>query len=374
MAIKNIRSLAELLIIREEWERVYDSSALKSPTLKYEHIKLWYECFAQPENIRVFKAMEAGQTIGYLPLVVRSRSGARVLTNLTNDHCLCGEALVRRGYEEAFKKIILDEILKEPGWDILHHIFSYSFSKIYPLFPETLLNERKNRWKMNIQPTYTVMLNKSFDEYFRKDLSSNLRKSLKQSKNRLIKAGSYRFIHFEGDEAVEKWQDFLGIEDSGWKGKNGTSILKTAPEYRKYYDGLIRILSATRDLHLYFLELDQKYVAAAFSFTAGDIFQCAKIGYDEEYQALSPATMLLMHLMEDIQGRDGEIRRIHFFPYDDTGYKKRFANEEQQFSEIIIYNNTLRGQSLYMLENLKNEIIKHPSLKRIINKIYSTVK
>jgi len=227
---------------------------------------------------------------------------------------------------------------------------------------------------MNIQPTYTVMLNKSFDEYFRKDLSSNLRKSLKQSKNRLIKAGSYRFIHFEGDEAVEKWQDFLGIEDSGWKGKNGTSILKTAPEYRKYYDGLIRILSATRDLHLYFLELDQKYVAAAFSFTAGDIFQCAKIGYDEEYQALSPATMLLMHQMEDIQVHHGEIKRIHFFPFDDTGYKKRFANEEQHFSEIIIYNDTLRGNYLYMLEILKSEIKKHPYLKRNINKLLSIMK
>ena len=173
-------------------------------------------------------------------------------------------------------------------------------------------------------------------------------------------------------------RDSLRIEDSGWKGKNGTSILKTTPEYRRYYDGLIRILSATRDLHLYFLELEQKYVAAAFSFTAGDIFQCAKIGYEEEYQALSPATMLLMHLMEDIQGNHGEIRRIHFFPYDDTGYKKRFANEDQQFSDIIVYNNTLRGQSLYVFEKLKEKIRQYPplvkNLKRLLRLKYLTWK
>jgi len=344
---------------------------MKSPVLTYEYVKLWYECFSSSEDIRVFKVMEGDKAIGFLPLVVRTRGGLRALTNQTNDHCFYGEALVRRGYEEAFRKKLLDEILDESGWDVLHHIFGYSFSAVYPLLPESLLDHGKRRWKMNVQPTYTVLLDKTCDEYFQRDLSSSMRKSLKLSKNRLKKAGPHRFLHFERDEAVEKWQDFLRIEDSGWKGRNGTSILKTTPEYRRYYDGLIRILSMSRDLHLYFLELDQKYIAAAVGYTAGDVFQYLKIGYDEAYHALSPSNMLFMHLMEDIQEHHVEIRRIHFFPYDDTGYKKRFSNEEHQFAEIIIYNNTLRGQALWMADKLKERIKRHSrlavSLKKAIH-------
>jgi len=374
MPCRLIRNMDELERDREQWNEVYEDSRMKLPVLRHEYVKLWYECFSSPNDIRIFKVMEGDKVIGYLPMVVRIRNGFRVLTNQTNDHCFYGEALVRRGYEEVFRRKLLDEILDESGWDVLHHIFDYSFSAVYPLFPESLLAGGNRRWKMNLQPTYTVVLDKSFDEYLRKDLSSNIRRNLKTSKNRLMKAGPHRFLHFERDEAVEKWQDFLRIEDSGWKGRNGTSILKTAPEYRRYYEGLIRILSATRDLHLYFLELDQKYIAAAFCYTAGDVLQCVKIGYDEGYQALSPATMLLMHHIEDIQGHNGEIRRIHFFPYDDTGYKKRLVNEDQQYSEIIVFKNTLRGQSLYMLDKLKSEIAKHPYLKRNINKILSTMK
>ncbi len=368
---RHIRSMDELERTREQWHDVYEASAMKSPVLTYEYVKLWYECFSSSEDIRVFKVMEGDKAIGFLPLVVRTRGGLRALTNQTNDHCFYEEALVRRGYEEAFRKKLLDEILDESGWDVLHHIFGYSFSAVYPLLPESLLDHGKRRWKMNVQPTYTVLLDKTCDEYFQRDLSSSMRKSLKLSKNRLKKAGPHRFLHFERDEAVEKWQDFLRIEDSGWKGRNGTSILKTTPEYRRYYDGLIRILSMSRDLHLYFLELDQKYIAAAVGYTAGDVFQYLKIGYDEAYHALSPSNMLFMHLMEDIQEHHVEIRRIHFFPYDDTGYKKRFSNEEHQFAEIIIYNNTLRGQALWMADKLKERIKRHSrlavSLKKAIH-------
>ena len=371
---RHIRSMEELEQAREQWHDVYEASGMKLPVLTYEYVKLWYECFSSPKDIRVFRVVEGDRIIGFLPMVIRSRESARVLTNQTNDHCFYGEALVRQGYEEIFRKKLLDEILDESGWDVLHHIFGYSFSAVYPLFPESLLAEGKRRWKMNVQPTYTIVLDKTCDEYFHKDLSSSMRKSLKLSKNRLIKAGPHRFLHFEGDEAVEKWQDFLRIEDSGWKGKNGTSILKTTPEYRKYYDGLIRHLSSTRDLHLYFLELDQKFIAAAVGYTAGDVFQYLKIGYDEEYQALSPSNMLFMHLMEDIQEHHREIRRIHFFPYDDTGYKKRFANEEQQFLEIIVYNNTIMGQSMYAMGRLKQEISKHPRLANNIKRIMNVMK
>jgi len=374
MSGTHIRSMDELRQEKEQWNEVYADSGMKLPILTHDYVALWYECFAPSENVRVFRAMDGDKTIGYLPMVVRSMNGVRFLMNQTNDHCFYGEALVRRGCEDAFKKIILNEILNESGWDVLHHIFNYSFSSIYPLFPESLLSNAKRRWKVNLQPTYSIELDKSFDEYFHKDLSSSMRKSLKLSRNRLKKAGPHTYLHYEGDEAVAMWKEFLRIEDSGWKGENGTSILKTPPQYRKYYNDFVKLLSLTDDLHLYFLELDEKYIAGAFGYTAGDVFQYVKIGYDEEYQALSPSNMLFLYLMQHIQENHKEIKRIHFFPYDDTGYKARFANEEQQFSEIMIYNNNIMGMSLCTLDLLKREILKHPGLAKNMKRIWGILK
>jgi len=371
---RHIRSMDELEQARGQWHDVYEDSGMKLPVLTHEYVKLWYECFSTPKDIRVFRVMEGDEIIGFLPMVKRINNGVRILTNQTNDHCFYGEALVRRGCEDAFRRKLLDEILDESGWDVLHHIFGYSFSAVYPLFTESLLAEGKRRWKMNVQPTYTIVLDKTCDEYFHNDLSSSMRKSLKLSKSRLKKAGPHNYLHYEGDEAVGLWPELLRIEDSGWKGRNGTSILKTAPEYRKYYDGLIRILSATRNLHLYFLELDQKKIAAVFGYTSGDTFQYLKIGYDEEYQSLSPSNMLFIYLVKDIQENYKKIKRIHLFPYDDTGYKKRFANEAQQFSEIIVYNNTANGRMLYAYDALKSIIAKHPKIANNLKTIKNLLK
>ncbi|NPV03142.1 MAG: GNAT family N-acetyltransferase [Syntrophaceae bacterium] len=364
----------ELERAQEQWNDVYNDSGMKSPVMSYEYVKHWYECFSKPKDIRVFRVMDADKSIGFLPMVVRSKNGVRILTNQTNDHCFYGEVLVRQGYEKIFRKKLLDEILDDNGWDVLHHMFGYSFSAIYPLFTESLLAEGNRRWTIKVQPTYSIVLDKTFDEYFQNDLSSSMRKSLKLSKSRLKKAGPHNYLHYERNQAIAMWQELLRIEDSGWKGKNGSSILKTVPEYRRFYDGLIRILALSGDLHLYFLELDKKNIAAVFGYTSGDVFQYLKIGYDEEYSALSPSNMLFMHLVKDIQENYRQIKRIHLFPYDDTGYKKRYANEEQQFAEIVIYNNTIGGRYLYALDRIKEKISKHPRLAQKIKRIMSAMK
>ena len=370
----HIRSMDDLEQVREQWHDVYEASGMKLPVLTYEYVKLWYECFASPKDIRVFRVMEEDKIIGFLPMVVRTREGVRVLSNQTNDHCFYGEALVRRGCEATFKEKILSEILNESGWDVMHQMPGYSFSAMYPLLLESLLARSKHRWRQNIQPSYTIQLNNTFNEYFQNDLSSNMRKSLKLKTNRLKKSGSHNYLHYRGAEAVKLWKELLRIEDSGWKGKNGSSILKATSEYRRYYDGFIQILASTDDLHLYFLELNQKNIAAVFGFTSGNIFQYLKIGYDEEYQNLSPSNMLFMYLVKDIQENYKNIKRIHLFPFDDTGYKRKFTNEESFFSEVIIYKETIAGRRSYFIDCLKMKMRKNQRVLKFVKQIIEVVK
>ena len=295
-------------------------------------------------------------------MVVRTREGVRVLSNQTNDHCFYGEA-GQAGLRSNIQGKILSEILNESGWDVMHQMPGYSFSAMYPLLLESLLARSKHRWRQNIQPSYTIQLNNTFNEYFQNDLSSNMRKSLKLKTNRLKKSGSHNYLHYRGAEAVKLWKELLRIEDSGWKGKNGSSILKATSEYRRYYDGFIQILASTDDLHLYFLELNQKNIAAVFGFTSGNIFQYLKIGYDEEYQTLSPSNMLFMYLVKDIQENYKNINGFIYFPLTIQDTRGNLLMRIF-FSEVIIYKETIAGRRSYFIDCFKMKMRKNP---RVLN-------
>jgi CelD/BcsL family acetyltransferase involved in cellulose biosynthesis len=339
-----IQDIEQFRAIKSEWNDVWLDSTGNTLFLSFEFIELWYNCFAKPDQVRVFRATDRGKTIGFLPLVMKPECGIRVLSSLTNNHCFLSDALVRSGYEDTFPELILKEILcsSEP-WDMLRYGFSYSFSQFPGLFKNELLELTGYAWRRAILPTYQVRFDKTFDRYLREDLSSTYRRTFLKKKSRLAKAGQVFFRHYRKDEAIQKWNEFKRIEDSGWKGEAGSSIARLDSGYNRYYDGLLDLLSTNDTLHLYFLELDGRNIAGAFGYEEGNIFHYAKTGYDEIFEKLSPSLLLTFHIIEEFMTSFPWIEVFHMFPWD-YGYKHKFCNESSDCFETVIYNRTLRGQ------------------------------
>jgi CelD/BcsL family acetyltransferase involved in cellulose biosynthesis len=360
---KPIFSLDQFQLIQEEWLKVYEAASAKSPFLSFEFVNLWYSCFARPNQVRIYHVSDRGQTIGFLPLVLKREHGVKVLSSLTNEHCLHSGPLVRNGWESQFPKMILEALLRDRNsWDLLNYEFTYSFSDIPYVFPQMLLDNSGLRWEINCQPTYTVSLNKSFQEYFNKDLSDKVRKNIKMYKNRLAKEESFRIYNYRGVEAVGSWDEFLRIEDSGWKGEVGSSIRKASPNYRAFYEGLLNLLGNLNALSMFFLEVKGENIAGVFGYIDRDTYHYAKIGYDEQFSALSPSNLLMIHILEHLMTNYPGIKRFHMFPWD-HGYKHRYANEESVCIATRIFNRTIFGQGAYFSQLLKERIKKIPGMK-----------
>jgi CelD/BcsL family acetyltransferase involved in cellulose biosynthesis len=263
--------------------------------------------------------------------------------------------LVRNGYEAAFPELILNELCQDSkAWDILCYKFSYSFSQYQGLFSEELLNRFDFPWERLYQPTYTVLLNKSFEEYFHRDLTSKHRKTIKLNKNRLAKAGSHTFVLYQGNDSVKFWSDFLRIEDSCWKGKAGSSIKRLETNFLRFYEGLVKIFANKKVLSLYFLSLNGRAIAGAFGYVEANTFHYVKSGYDDQFKRLSPSNLLFIYIIEHLITKCPEINRIHMFPWD-YGYKHRFANDEAFCIETLLFSNTFRGKSTRLLFTIKKK-------------------
>ena len=346
-------NLDQLPALESEWNEVHRHSVLQSPFNTYNYILMWYEVFVSPSEVRVYQVKNNNITIGFMPLFITLNKGFRELRNLYNDHCFNPQPLVLTGYEQIFPEILFQELLNDKRrWDAIRHGFSYSFSLIPGLFSDDQLKNTHARWIKNLMPTYTILLNKSFDEYFKLDISASLRNKLKRRIKMLADTENHTFIHYQGSHALEHWPLFLELEGSGWKGTEGTSINKTETRMQLYYKNLLLILARTNNLHLYFLKVADKVVAAVFGYTESNVFHYAKIAYDEEYGELMPSNNLLLHIIKDLISNSPEIKRFHLFPWD-YGYKHRFVNETTECITTIIYSPTVRGNLFYALVQAK---------------------
>jgi len=363
-----ISHIDQLEQIRDEWEEILETSRLKSPFLTIEYLQLWFSCFARPDRARIYRATQDGVTIGYLPLAMKRRGPFRLLTSLTNDHCLFSEPLVRQGAEAAFPKIILDELLKDHhSWDMLEYDFSYSFSDFPGLFGDDLLDRCSLHRYRRSQPTYAQRLDRSFEDYFG-SLSRNTRKLVHKKEQRLARAGACRYVLYQGHQAVEHWHRFREIEDAGWKGRAESSIARESDDYQRYYAGLVRLMAELGAVQLYFLELDDRAIAGGLGITVGDTFHFLKSGYDEEFQAYSPSVLLLMHMTEHLTTEFPQIKRIHQFPWS-YGYKDRYNFEHATCIDTTVYGPTLRGEEIWMAHLLKVAARHIPGLRPAVRRI-----
>jgi CelD/BcsL family acetyltransferase involved in cellulose biosynthesis len=112
-------------------------------------------------------------------------------------------------------------------------------------------------------------------------------------------------------ELVERCQDpeaveaFLALEDSGWKGREGTSLLSN-PDHAEFFRQSSRAFAARGELELLFLEAGGKAAAARYSLLGGGASFCFKVAYDEDLGRYSPGRELELRLIERFH-EDGKL-------------------------------------------------------------------
>jgi CelD/BcsL family acetyltransferase involved in cellulose biosynthesis len=359
-----ISHYSELASIATEWNELTDDDAWSSVFSTHAFVSHWYRCFTSPESVRVLRVALAGKTIGFVPFWLERRSGlnalrressTRVLRSLTNLHCLHGTPAVRRGYESEFPRACARALSAAGGWDLLDHEYGYTFLPVPQLIDAAAASEQAMHVRQMPSVTYALTLPTSFEEYRSTHLSFNARKNHLRLRNRLDRAGPNRICVFRGDDAIRRWPELLRIEDAGWKGESGSSLMRLDESYRRYYQGLIELLAARDELSLYFLELSGKLIAGLLGYVEGDVFHWYKTGYDEAYAQFAPSNLLVLGIIEDLIQHHPAVRRFHMFPID-YGYKHRYTNEPHSSFRTVVYNRTLGGRLAHARDSFAEKL------------------
>lgn len=170
--------------------------------------------------------------------------------------------------------------------------------------------------------------------YMEKALSSSSRKKLRQHRRRLGEKGVLESRIVAEPMAVSAaFEDFLQLEASGWKGRQGTALLGNESD-ASFARAMIAELAPRGEACIHALMLDGRPVSMQIVLRAGPVAFTWKTAYDEALHDFSPGMLLLEDYSAAFLADDG-IAYVDSCAFDDTSFMAAWS-ERQAIAHLWI--------------------------------------
>jgi CelD/BcsL family acetyltransferase involved in cellulose biosynthesis len=130
-------------------------------------------------------------------------------------------------------------------------------------------------------------------------MDGHRRREIERRRRRLIRDHAVEFCREEGlsrEDNLQRLDAFLGLEDSGWKGRGGTSILRR-PGQETFYHELVESAWRAGMLAWYVLRCEGRPIAMTLTLRSGPVRWLPKSAYDEQFANYAPGMLLAHHLL-----------------------------------------------------------------------------
>ncbi|MEO8428393.1 MAG: GNAT family N-acetyltransferase, partial [Verrucomicrobiota bacterium] len=125
-------------------------------------------------------------------------------------------------------------------------------------------------------------------------ISGRHKKELRRIQTRLAAIGALEYVALESDADAEAWiNDFIQLEASGWKGKDGSALASEAA-HRSFFESAATGAIERDRLMMLALRLNGKPIAMKCNFISGGGSFAFKIAFDGTYSRYSPGMLLEM--------------------------------------------------------------------------------
>ncbi len=148
------------------------------------------------------------------------------------------------------------------------------------------------------------------EEFLQRALSSKRRQELRRQSKRLAELGSLEYRVLRSGDDLEPWlADFLEVESSGWKGREGTA-LGVEHANRAFFRAMATATHRRGQLLMTALSVGGRPIALNCKLTSGAGGFAFKTAYLEEFKSYSPGVLLeadnveLHHAQSDLKWLD----------------------------------------------------------------------
>jgi len=232
---------------------------------------------------------------GFFPLVEKRRLRGipvRNLQFLKHDYCFLRTPLIRRDAASSSLSAFVDWLFTESKVSIIDFAEQSGDGPYHVLLADEFHRRGIRPWITGVYGRALMRRASGDDAYLRTSISNGRLKELRRLERRLAEDGPLRFESLAPDGDLDRAvEEFLKLEDSGWKHSSGTAI-DCSPDDRAFFIAACRSLFEKKRLRLHFLRAGETLVAAKCNFLAPPASFAFKIAFLEEKARYSPGVQL----------------------------------------------------------------------------------
>lgn len=258
----------------------------------------------QPD-IRLIESYGSGELIGLLPVVVTSRHGRLPIPcvgNWMHEHCFFGAPLIRKGQEiPAWRGFLaqLDAAHWASGFLYLQGLDAAGANAA--ALEALCVEQRRGRHEVHRYERAMLRSGLGADQYWETHVRAKKRKEIRRLQKRLAEIGMVEQHLLTSRADLPHWcADFLALEASGWKGREGTALTCRAGDAAFFRSSCAAAFDAGR-LHMLRIDLDGRAIAMLANFRHASGAFSFKIAFDEEMGRFSPGVLIEIANLHAVQ-------------------------------------------------------------------------
>lgn len=375
MQVDVIRNLEQLAPLRDAWNHAVAQSEFDSVFVSHEWFYTWAKHFTTDRDLYVVIARDGNNLLGIMPLLlVRRRHGfwtETELRSMSNTQSYKYNFIVRSDGAATTLAAMFQRISQDLTWTSMILDFVPAQACNIPLLAQ--LNHSQffaMRTEFHMASPYLSMTGSWEDYLTQRD--KKVKKNWDYFERKLEKDGTAELVSITGGDNLEQHiSTALEIEESSWKGKQGTAIADSRADTGFYLD-LGKAMCKRGEFGLHFLYLNGKPIAFDYCLSHKDHFNVLKTSYDPAYAKDSPGRVLHKKLLRNLFA-DGTYKIYDLLGASDA-WKAEWTQEAQTLLQIRIYNRRpvaiIEYAVIELIDRFKTWLRRYPVAYQVIKKLY----
>jgi CelD/BcsL family acetyltransferase involved in cellulose biosynthesis len=366
LRIEELDSFSKLEDLRTIWNPILQRSEDNNIFSTLEWLSCWWKHFGNDRQLRILVAKEDDEILGIAPLML-SRYSFMHLGNMAKiefigspDSDYNNFILLKK--EKECLKLFLSYLMSQSDWDYLQLRDVHDESLSLRLLYEIRANQPWNLdFKVGTLCPYITLRN-SFSELMNR-LGPNMRANIRRQMRKLQKKYQVSIKTYTDFDSINKAMNtFFDLHQKRWtaKGEPGAFSSKII---RDFHIDIAKRFAEKNWLSLYFLAVDDKSIAAEYSFCYDQKVYYYLSGFDPKYENYSVGNLLRSHIIEVyIQKGFKEFDLMRGYgPYEHASYKANWANAVRKNYEVQLVRKGLFAR-------IYGQIKRHDTLRAFMTK------
>lgn len=308
------------------WDDLWRRSGATQPTARAALIRSWCEHFRADRRFMALVVCQGDRFVAALPLVGRRKRGVISCWDLPgNEWSAAGDLLLDRQVDHS---AVCDVMIEQLAQLEAPTLWFASLPIDTPWWYQLTAAARRAGWSIDEQRRYdvgylSVPRPRGDGQRPAHTLPASLGKRMERELKKLGGRTNVR-LHVarprRGDAALGLLENGLRLEQAGWKGRQGTSVLSD-PKIHRFVEDQARHLIEQRQLLLALLERQGEMLAFECGWVAKEVYHSFKVAYNEDFARHSPGQLLMYHLVEHFQ-EHRHVRAIDFLGPLDSAVRR----------------------------------------------------